>query len=242
VSFTSASGTSYAEYGPAGFTPGSGTVVSPAASPLSISGLTAGTNYEVYVYDVCTGDTSLPAGPLAVSTASSPKPTASFVWTVTPTLTNATAAFDASGSTGGTTYSWDFGNSSTGTGVNANGTYTANGTYNVTLIVSNACGSDTLTQAVTVNGIGVAEAALAASFQAYPNPTRGKVALSFSLMYSNAATIEIMDLSGRVVWVESAEVNGTYHKELDLSSYAAGVYLVRVSSEDGVVARRLIVE
>jgi hypothetical protein len=93
-----------------------------------------------------------------------------------------------------------------------------------------------------VNGIGVVEAALAASFQAYPNPTRGKVALSFSLMYSNAATIEIMDLSGRVVWVESAEVNGTYHKELDLSSYAAGVYLVRVSSEDGVVARRLIVE
>jgi hypothetical protein len=242
VSFTSGSGTSYAEYGPAGFAPGSGTVVSPAASPLSISGLTAGTNYEVYVYDVCPSDTSLPAGPLAVTTASSPKPTASFVWTVTPTLTNATVAFDASGSTGGTTYSWNFGNSSTGTGVNANGTYTANGTYNVTLIVSNACGSDTLTQAVTVNGIGVAEAALAASFQAYPNPTRGKVALSFSLMYSNAATIEIMDLSGRVVWVESAAVNGTYRKELDLSSYAAGVYLVRVSSEDGVVARRLVVE
>jgi hypothetical protein len=45
-----------------------------------------------------------------------------------------------------------------------------------------------------------------------------------------------------VVWVESAEVNGTYRRELDLSSYAAGVYLVRVSSEDGVVARRLIVE
>jgi PKD repeat protein len=242
VSFTSASGTSYAEYGPAGFTPGSGTVVSPAASPLSISGLTAGTNYEVYVYDVCTGDTSLPAGPLAVTTAAGPLPTAAFTWTVTPTLTNASVAFDASGSTGGTAYSWDFGNSSTGTGVNANGTYTANGTYNVTLIVSNACGSDTLTQAVTVAGIGVAEAALAASFQAYPNPTRGKVALSFSLMYSNAATIEIMDLSGRVVWVESAEVNGTYRRELDLSSYAAGVYLVRVSSEDGVVARRLIVE
>jgi hypothetical protein len=51
-----------------------------------------------------------------------------------------------------------------------------------------------------------------------------------------------MDLSGRVVWTESAEVNGTYRKELDLSAYAAGVYLVRVSSEDGVVSRRLVVE
>jgi hypothetical protein len=242
VTFTSGSGTSYAEYGPAGFAPGSGTVVSPATSPLSITGLTPGTNYEVYVYDLCSGDTSLPAGPLAVTTAAGPLPTAAFTWTVTPTLTNATVAFDASASTGGTTYSWNFGNSSTGSGVNANGTYTANGTYNVTLIVSNACGSDTLTQAVTVSGIGVAEAALAASFQAYPNPTRGKVELSFSLMHSNAATIEIMDLSGRVVWVESAEVNGTYRRELDLSAYAAGVYLVRVSSEDGVVARRLVVE
>jgi PKD repeat protein len=242
VSFTSNSGTSYVEYGATGFAPGTGTVVSPAASPVSINGLMANSGYDVYVYDICTGDTSMAAGPLAVTTASGPQPVAAFTWVVTPTLVDATVVFDASGSSAASTYTWDFGNSTTGTGVNASGVYTSNGTYNVTLIVSNACGSDTLTEVVTVSGIGVAEAALAASFQAYPNPTHGKVTLSFSLMHSHEARVEVMDLSGRVVWMESAEVNGTYRKELDLSAYAAGVYLVRVSSEDGVVSRRLVVE
>ncbi len=62
VSGTNAS-SSWIEYGPVGFTPGTGTVVNPATSATTLSGLMPGTLYEACVYDICTslGDTSMAA-------------------------------------------------------------------------------------------------------------------------------------------------------------------------------------
>ena len=61
ISFTG-SGSFIVEYGLAGFTPGTGAtagtggaIVSGTASPISISGLTSGTTYDVYVRQNCTG-------------------------------------------------------------------------------------------------------------------------------------------------------------------------------------------
>ena len=48
------------EYGPAGFTPGTGTFMTETATNSAISGLTQVTNYTVYIYANCAnGDTSL---------------------------------------------------------------------------------------------------------------------------------------------------------------------------------------
>ncbi|QTN39522.1 fibronectin type III domain-containing protein [Cryomorphaceae bacterium] len=59
------------EYGPAGFAPGTGTSVIAGGSPLSISGLEVGADYEFYVQNDCngTGDgLSQNAGPAAFTT------------------------------------------------------------------------------------------------------------------------------------------------------------------------------
>jgi subtilisin-like proprotein convertase family protein len=59
VSFTSAGSNFVVEYGPVGFVPGTGatagggTVVTGTASPISISGLTANTLYDIYVRQNC---------------------------------------------------------------------------------------------------------------------------------------------------------------------------------------------
>ncbi len=54
LSWTSISGgTSFIEYGTSGFTQGSGTVVQATSNPFTITGLTAGTAYQFYVYDSC---------------------------------------------------------------------------------------------------------------------------------------------------------------------------------------------
>ncbi len=79
-------------------------------------------------------------------------PTASF----TATSKNFTATFDASGSkdTDGTiaSYAWNFGDNSTGTGVNPSHTYAAGNTYLVTLTVTdNRGGIGTMQQSVTVS-------------------------------------------------------------------------------------------
>ena len=52
--------TSYlVEYGYRGFTPGTGTTVTSATTSISLTGLDNSTSYQVYVYAVCAGDTSI---------------------------------------------------------------------------------------------------------------------------------------------------------------------------------------
>jgi hypothetical protein len=66
---TSCTGTFALEYGPTGFTPGSGTIVNPAVSPVAVSGLTANTAYQFYVVQDCGGGSfSAPAGPFTFTT------------------------------------------------------------------------------------------------------------------------------------------------------------------------------
>ncbi len=66
-------------------------------------------------------------------------------------------ASTSTGTVAGTTYTWSYGDSSTGTGVNASHTYTANGLYYVTLLANNnfsfAC-NDTMMFPINVNSIG----------------------------------------------------------------------------------------
>ena len=67
-----------------------------------------------------------------------------------------TVDFNGYGSSGGDTeaivdYAWDFGDTTTGSGVTINHTYPSAGDYNASLTVTNACGrSDTSTQCVRV--------------------------------------------------------------------------------------------
>ncbi|MES2588740.1 MAG: CUB domain-containing protein, partial [Bacteroidota bacterium] len=61
------------EYGPAGFTQGTGTWMLTSSNPLTISGLTDLTSYDLYIYAKCSGvDSSTTLGPIAFSTNALP--------------------------------------------------------------------------------------------------------------------------------------------------------------------------
>jgi PKD repeat protein len=61
------------EYGPAGFTKGTGTVVGVSTNPYTITGLSPATAYDVYVQDSCApGDVSFWVGPVTGRTACAP--------------------------------------------------------------------------------------------------------------------------------------------------------------------------
>ncbi len=74
LSWTSGGGTTFnVEYGPAGFTPGSGTLVSGVSNPYSVSGLMGNTTYDFYVQDDCgTSGTSSFVGPGVFTTLCAP--------------------------------------------------------------------------------------------------------------------------------------------------------------------------
>ena len=85
----------------------------------------------------------------AVTVAPPPVPTASFTFT----CTGLTCSFNGGGSTAqsGATYGWNWGNgTSSGTGVTPSHTFAANGTYTVTLSVTDIGGTGTTSRAVTV--------------------------------------------------------------------------------------------
>ena len=57
------------EYGPVGFAPGSGTIVSALSNPFNLTGLNPNTSYDIYVRDSCApGDVSTWHGPLNLTT------------------------------------------------------------------------------------------------------------------------------------------------------------------------------
>ena len=152
VSFSTLSGYSQLALGTTGFTPSFATMTHPnATSPTVLTSLTSSTSYDVYVRDSCgPGLVSGWKGPLTFSTLPCPAVTANFNYSGLVL----TRIFTAQGSTSGNSYSWDFGDGTGGSGSSKTHTYTSPGTYNVTLIVSNSCGSaDTLTIPITVCGV-----------------------------------------------------------------------------------------
>jgi len=100
-------------------------------------------------------------------------PAATLTASFTYGCTNLTCTFDGSGSTGGgTAYSWDFGDGTTGTGATISHAFAAAGTYNVKLTVTGQGGlTDSMTKQVTVPPAAQPIAFVAAAHTFGNNPT-----------------------------------------------------------------------
>ncbi len=211
---------------------------------LDITGNSFGTAYYYYFYDwhISTGGCPKPNGTITIQ--SSAAPVAAFTNVINAaTPTDQTVDFDASGSAGGNlTYSWDFGDGSPlVNGVNPSHVYTTNGSFTVTLTVSNGCGSDVLTNTITTSGISLEENLISQSLDIYPNPTNGTLNVSFETQGSEAATLTIMDLTGKVIFqTETGNLNGRYDDQLNISKLARGTYMLRIENGDMTAVRRII--
>jgi hypothetical protein len=232
------------EWDTTGFALGSGNQVSNATSPELITGLSPNTSYEFYVRDICAVDTSVWVGPFTFNTGNLGAPVAAMATPVLGVagLTTQTVSFDGSASTGaGITYTWRFGDGNTGTGVSPSYDYTSNGSWTVTLIVSNACGSDSITQTFSTQGISLNENPLSQSLTVFPNPATNQVSVGFDALSSSSATIRLLDLSGKeiMIWEESALEN-KHRTDLDIRSIAKGTYILQIESGDYLANRRLV--
>lgn len=132
--------------------------------------------------------------------------------------------------TDATTMVWHFGDGATATTELSSHTYTANGTYEVFFIATNACGmSDTSVGSVTVEGLGINSIQNGNhELSVYPNPTDGKTVVD-----SKGVTIrnlQIIDASGKIVWSKSG--NGS-RQTIDVSRLPSGIYTLQVQTERG---------
>jgi plastocyanin len=94
-----------------------------------------------------------------------------------------------------------------------------------------------------VSGTDTPASGLALSLS--PNPSTGKIRLSWSGLHSiSDYHIDIMDINGKNVY--SAEGTGehgtTQYTDIDLSGYPEGTYIVRLHNSDGIQTKKLILQ
>jgi hypothetical protein len=98
---------------------------------------------------------------------------------------------------------------------------------------------------ISLTGIltGLGNQAIESSLKIYPNPSHGNITIDFELQRKEALTIEVCNGLGQILLSEKAGlVNGPYHQEMDIGMLSKGIYFLRISTEEGTLRRKLIVE
>jgi hypothetical protein len=81
------------------------------------------------------------------------------------------------------------------------------------------------------------------SIKVYPNPSKGKFALEFDGQIMSRVKLEMMNSQGQRLFEKELNINSTgYSEMMDMSTWAKGVYLIRLSNEQFSTTRRLIIQ
>jgi hypothetical protein len=157
-------------------------------------------------------------------------------------VTSATATFTNT-SVNNTTNSWNFGDASAlNTTANPSHVYSANGVYNVQLIVSNACGMDSITQTVTIVGIGIQENSLG-EISIFPNPTTGMFSVSMNNTNFSEIRISVVDIQGKEVYsAYDKNISANYSKQINLENLSKGLYYIKLSVGSEMKIQKLIIQ
>jgi hypothetical protein len=138
------------------------------------------------------------------------------------------------------TYNWDFGNNQTSTEVNPNFTFPFDGTYPVTLIISNSCGSDTITVDVVVIKTGIQELTTVDALIIGPNPGDDKLMIQGNSAHSQLLEVNLFSVSGQLIMKSNNPIKGNFKFELDTSELGSGIYMVQLSDEESSLIRKWI--
>jgi PKD repeat protein len=142
-------------------------------------------------------------------------------------------------STNAVTYNWSFGDGKTSTISNPSHQYVAPGEYLVTLVVSNTCGSSSIskkTNKLNLVGSGIVTTIDEADLILYPNPANTYSKLVASNIQNGDYAIEMYNALGQLVLTKVTSVkNQMFDEELKIDLFASGEYLVKVTNQkDGL--------
>ena len=170
--------------------------------------VSVGGTYTLDVTDACG------SGSQSVVITENDVPAADYTWTnsyVTGMFTNTSTSAGS-----GATYAWDFGDGSgTSTDESPSYVYSAAGTYYVTVTVTNACGSDTYGDSVTLTTVGIEEIAGLGTIAVYPNPSNGIFNLDVNFNEAANLNLVVVNMLGKEVAVKQINAaNGILQKLL----------------------------
>lgn len=155
------------------------------------------------------------------------------VYSSTSSVVNFTCA-----AVGGTSFAWSFGDAGTSNLQNPTHTYTTNGNYTATVVVSNGCNSKSYTVSVGIT-TGIDKVLNSNDFVVFPNPSNGKISLQIT---NNNGSMDatVLSVDGKVVFYQSNVGNNT---ELNLAGLSKGVYILQlIDKEKRSVNKKIVIE
>ncbi len=102
---------------------------------------------------------------------------------------------------------------------------TQTGVYSLQITDSNGCHA--LSNGTQIVVTGIQELSTVAGFELYPNPAKDLLTIIWKSAAITEKQVEVVDLSGRVVYMTKANASTGSNLTIDISQYAKGIYLVK---------------
>jgi hypothetical protein len=91
--------------------------------------------------------------------------------------------------------------------------------------------------------VGTDESRAFENLAVYPNPSNGVLYIDFNINDIQKLKIELVSIQGMVVYSETHDnFKGAFHKQIDLSSVSKGVYMLRMTSDQGISTKKIILQ
>lgn len=141
---------------------------------------------------------------------------------------------------------WDFGDGTYGSGENVTHTYAGSGSYTACLVVyyqdpvsGDCCNFKTCLDVALEANVGEINGETG-SLELFPNPSNGSTTVK--IKKDVIESVEIYSLSGQLIDFPTEFSKGNKQAKINTSSFAAGVYMVLIEGETGIIySKKLIV-
>ena len=210
------------------------------AGLVSINNSDAGTQHYYYFYDWEIKEPDCVSSRVPVDATINPFAIAGF--SLTDNGLGNVSFTDASQNS--SSWNWNFGDGS-GTSIVAspNYTYLADGTYTITQIVTNSCGTDTSYQTITVIVTNEQITMLNSQIKIYPNPFNQKISI---LSHSEIKSVSFTDVLGKQLDVKINLINpiaiGSKNIIISTENIVQGIYFIRIETSTGKFTHKIIKE
>ncbi|MEA3444130.1 MAG: T9SS type A sorting domain-containing protein, partial [Bacteroidota bacterium] len=139
-------------------------------------------------------------------------------------------------------YLWDFGDGTTSTEENPVHQYQSIGTFTVSLIAANVCGTDSFEVDIDILVTVAENIELINRFIVYPNPASSSFFVDIDIVSTRQVQINIFDVAGNMVRQNRlSSVSGELKKKIEVSGIKTGIYFVRIESDLFSATQKVII-
>ncbi|MDD3877259.1 MAG: M6 family metalloprotease domain-containing protein [Bacteroidales bacterium] len=129
-------------------------------------------------------------------------------------------------------YVWDFGDGNNATSTNPQNQYTSEGYYDVMLIATGDCGTDTSIQQLAVFYQDINEGTANNLWNIYPNPVDDYLFIECN--YDGEFTVEVLNVLGQTKYYKSFSSGSKEIINIPFSNLSQGIYLINITGKNKI--------